>query len=182
MCENLDGTKLRGTYNCFCPPGMTGDGVTRCDVYTYATIFTLGIDGVNQSDVNTSSLIENLYTWGVIPASVPRQSVSATVGPYSPIRRRRMLLWRKSRGQEVASVAPKQANDVKEVSPHSGWATSSGQSAIPPAVLSIPSSTRRSMAARSQSTTVPHGHRRQSSTGSQVTVEITSGSSQVTIN
>lgn len=38
VCENLDGTQLQGTHKCRCPPGMLGDGVTRC-VLTNAPFF-----------------------------------------------------------------------------------------------------------------------------------------------
>lgn len=84
VCKNLDGTLEQGTHTCVCPPGMSGDGVGRCDVFRYQTSFSVGgaasaitslsTGGANKTDAE--KFLDLLYQWGVIPASVPRSQVT----------------------------------------------------------------------------------------------------------
>lgn len=84
VCENLDGTLEQGTHTCVCPPGMSGDGVTRCDVFRYQTSFTVGgavsaltnLSTGGENKTNAERFIDLLYEWGVIPATVPRAEVT----------------------------------------------------------------------------------------------------------
>lgn len=80
-----DATAGMGTHNCHCPPGMVGDGVTRCDVYSYFTIFSIGVNGVDPAWFDKESALDRLYEIGVIPSSISRTGrVEAEVFAYSP--------------------------------------------------------------------------------------------------
>lgn len=93
VCQNLDGTVDTGRYRCICPPGMLGDGVSRCDVKDYLTVFEFGIAGTPPASFDEAAVVDSLYTTQVIPASVERSRVNATAGVYRPdmVTRRRLL-------------------------------------------------------------------------------------------
>lgn len=84
VCENLNGIVGPAKYRCTCPPGMLGDGVSRCDVKDYLTTFVFGIAATTPEAADASAIVSGLYASQVIPASVDRSRVNATIGTYRP--------------------------------------------------------------------------------------------------
>lgn len=65
---------------------MMGDGITRCDVYLYQTVFSIGMDGTAPENVDEQALIAQLLGWGVLPGSFSThmEDIQVTLSPYSP--------------------------------------------------------------------------------------------------
>lgn len=83
VCENLDGLLEEGTHNCWCPPGMVGDGVYQCDVYVFTIIFKVAKDGTLKHSFNTNAFLSSLWDLNVIPVSVNNAWVNVTLEDYA---------------------------------------------------------------------------------------------------
>jgi cysteine-rich repeat protein len=90
-CTNYDAAvNSLETYECICPPGWNGDGVSECDINTYDTDFK-----VVQYDVTTvdgSVVTNHLQSSGVIPQSVAIEKILSKVDPFFFANPQRRLL------------------------------------------------------------------------------------------
>jgi cysteine-rich repeat protein len=80
-CINYDAaTDPLTTYECICPPGWLGDGVTRCDINTYDTV--LKLVEYNVASVDTGVVKTDLLTSGVIPGTVVSDDIIVSQDAY----------------------------------------------------------------------------------------------------
>lgn len=91
VCMNYDGTATSPGFECQCPPGMVGDGVTRCDVYVYETSMTILARGLSFSSFSETSTIDALMQPGVLPAGTERSDIIIEATLYSAPQQRRLL-------------------------------------------------------------------------------------------
>jgi cysteine-rich repeat protein len=66
VCINYDGTLKVKTHECKCPPGMIGDGITRCEIFIYETQIDLEIVGITHTDVNVTALVNAIVSQNTI--------------------------------------------------------------------------------------------------------------------
>ena len=102
VCTNYDGTLTSPGYECVCPPGMLGDGVTRCDIYVYETRTSFLLEGVSFSQFSETETVDILMAGGTLPAGTPRSDVRVQATVYDPARRR--LLQTVDGGLEVEVI------------------------------------------------------------------------------
>ena len=92
VCINYDAAvdSLK-TYECECPPGWNGDGVSSCDINTYETEFKFVEFGVASTD--TGVVASELQSVGVIPTEIDTGNIHAVSAPYffAAAARRRLL-------------------------------------------------------------------------------------------
>jgi hypothetical protein len=83
-CINYDATDdaVSTNYECKCPTGWNGDGVTSCDVHVYNTRLRMARYDITTDTFVESTEIANMKTSGVIPPSTPTSQISATAAPY----------------------------------------------------------------------------------------------------
>ena len=100
VCEDRDATVNASLlYECICPPGLVGDGVTKCDIIQYETRLTLEQPGTTLSEFDEAAFKEMLYTTGAVPSIVEPEKVIVTVTD-SSARRRRMRRLLEDDGNE----------------------------------------------------------------------------------
>ena len=86
VCQNFDATTPpHGMYSCVCPPGMMGDGVTKCSVNTYNTLMAVAINDIPPTAFDVEAFIDNLYLWGVVPPYISRDRINVTVSQIGPV-------------------------------------------------------------------------------------------------
>lgn len=93
VCQNLDATVFQNdTYRCFCPPGMNGDGVQRCDIFVFITKFDLQLDSLPEGgSTDLEGIIRSLFDNKVFPASVQLGDIEVRFVQASRRRRRSLL-------------------------------------------------------------------------------------------
>ena len=111
-------------YECVCPPGLIGDGVSTCSVNAYETRFSLVRRGVSHMDFDTGALKIVLYSTGVLSNSIQPERVRVVAYEYNggaqPSRRALSL-----GGEESGLTTPGQAklaNYHQQVERHGGRA------------------------------------------------------------
>jgi cysteine-rich repeat protein len=91
ICRNYDARNSSDTYECLCPAGWNGDGVSTCDIHTYETNFKI-VD-FDVVAVDSSVVVQELRDQTVIPSYVPLGRISTETGPYfaGPLAARRFI-------------------------------------------------------------------------------------------
>ena len=80
QCVNMDASKRNGTHYCVCPPGLIGDGITRCSYTVAVTILKIDLNTQDLGvDLTQDSIIDKLFSLNVIPASVERSDVHVEI-------------------------------------------------------------------------------------------------------
>jgi hypothetical protein len=92
MCLDRDASlNASHRFECQCPPGLIGDGITSCNVYAYETRFSLVRKGVSASSFDKAAFQMILVSRGVIPSTLPQNRISITVSQYTAPVNRRLL-------------------------------------------------------------------------------------------
>lgn len=90
-CEDRDATVNASVlYECICPPGLVGDGVTSCDLPKFQTQLTLEQPGTTIEEFDGEAFKQMLYDTGAVPPTISPDKVyvSATDGSDGGGRRR----------------------------------------------------------------------------------------------
>lgn len=84
LCINEEATPTSNvTHKCVCPPGMVGDGISRCDIYVYQVSMKFAVQGASVFDFDEDLIKQNFIDNGVFPASVTKEDLTLTLSPYS---------------------------------------------------------------------------------------------------
>lgn len=84
VCNNIDATaNPTETHSCYCPPGLIGDGVNRCDIFVYETSMKFALANVAVSDVDTASLKTELKNAIALFSSVADENIVITVSSFT---------------------------------------------------------------------------------------------------
>lgn len=81
VCTNLNGAIASATsgFQCVCPPGLVGDGVTECQLYAYVTKFVMQNPGVTAASFNVDQFKTLLLQTGAVPANTPPERIHVEV-------------------------------------------------------------------------------------------------------
>jgi hypothetical protein len=83
MCFDKDASlNASERFQCVCPPGLIGDGITSCNVYSYETRFSLVKRGVALDTFDKAAFKLVLASRGVIPAEIPENRLSIMFSEY----------------------------------------------------------------------------------------------------
>lgn len=84
MCLNHAATLQSNiTHECICPPGMIGDGISRCDIYVYQVTFKVAVQGVSKYDVDENAIKDGFIENGVVPEDTPKEKIALHVTNYN---------------------------------------------------------------------------------------------------
>lgn len=89
ICENQYGKEAL----CVCPPGLNGDGYSRCNIFVYKTTtkFVADVSEFVEFDWTFESLYEMFLRRGVIPADTPFEDVTFQITFLGGENQRRLL-------------------------------------------------------------------------------------------
>ena len=70
-------------FECVCPPGLLGDGVSECRLYAYLTEFTVANPSISKSSFDEAAFMELLISSVAIPYNISLYRINLDVGDYS---------------------------------------------------------------------------------------------------
>lgn len=81
VCNNLNGglTGATSGFECVCPPGLIGDGVSECQLYAYITRFTVENPSISAASFNEQQFKTLLIESTVIPSNISLDRISLQV-------------------------------------------------------------------------------------------------------
>lgn len=81
VCRNLNAVTMPGkTFECICPPGMSGDGVRRCDQQVFMTRFGVTLNEVPKDvALDLDALVKEMYEGGMFPKSVMLDDITISL-------------------------------------------------------------------------------------------------------
>jgi hypothetical protein len=83
ICLDKDASVNSSTkFECVCPPGLIGDGISSCNLYAYGTLFSLLQTGVTLESFDKSAFQMVLTSRNVIPVDVPSHRISIAASEY----------------------------------------------------------------------------------------------------
>jgi hypothetical protein len=93
ICINEHPTTDNSTHRCVCPPGMKGDGVTRCDIYVYTVSTKVIVEGADIYSVDREQMKADIVSSNVYSADVTVDDITINVAEYGGTfsSRRRLL-------------------------------------------------------------------------------------------
>lgn len=86
VCSDLNGAAAGATkgFDCICPPGLLGDGVSECQLYAYLTEFTVANPTLTAESFDAAAFKDLLISSEAVPYNISRQRISLSVGDYTP--------------------------------------------------------------------------------------------------
>ena len=85
VCSNLNGGNsgaVKG-FDCTCPPGLVGNGVTECQLYAYITRFAVVNPAVTAASFNEEHFVNLLLETRVIPFNISLERIALDVSDFS---------------------------------------------------------------------------------------------------
>lgn len=102
VCSDKDATLNASLlYECICPPGMAGDGVTTCELVQYQTQLKLEQPGTTVQEFDEAAFKSMLYSTGAVPATVDPSSVYVIVSDSASGGAARRLLQASGSGIQI---------------------------------------------------------------------------------
>lgn len=86
ICSDLNGAAAGATqgFECICPPGLLGDGITECQLYAYLTQFVVVAPETPPSGFDDQQFKELLISSGTISTNISLQRITLNVQEYTP--------------------------------------------------------------------------------------------------
>ena len=86
ICNDLNGALAGATkgFECICPPGLIGDGVTECQLYAYLTQFTVALTNTPPASLDEQQFKEILISSGTIATNISLDRITLQVQAYTP--------------------------------------------------------------------------------------------------
>jgi hypothetical protein len=119
-------------FECVCPPGLLGDGVSECRLYAYLTEFTVANPSISKSSFDKAAFMELLISSVAIPYNISLYRINLVVDDYSaaaaPSPGRRALSSVQQKVQQlrrIHDIRHQQQNQQhsSQVAPHDAPAT-----------------------------------------------------------
>lgn len=81
VCNNLNGALSGATagFQCVCPPGLVGDGVSECQLYAYVTKFSVENPSATVASFDQAQFKTLLINSNTVPSNTPPERISLDV-------------------------------------------------------------------------------------------------------
>ena len=91
VCTNFNGAASGATkgFECICPPGLLGDGVSECQLYAFMTEFTVANPVIASESFDEASFKNLLISSSTIPYNISLNRIVVTASAYTPSSARR---------------------------------------------------------------------------------------------
>ena len=106
ICSDLNGAASAATkgYECICPPGLLGDGVSECQMYAYLTRFELALADTPLASFNELAFKQQLISSGIVPLNISLARISLDARSFTPAGTGRRSLLPSSKSRKLLQV------------------------------------------------------------------------------